>query len=210
MTDDRSLYIVFEGIDGAGKSSQIARLTERLVARGETPVRTFEPTRGPHGSEIRRRAAEGPPMTAAEELALFVADRRDHVRDVVAPALARGDVLLQDRSFYSTAAYQSARGAGAESAPSIAEVLAANAFAPRPDLVVLLDLPAAEALRRVTGRGPADAFEDLDRLRAVREAFLSLADERFRVFDATLPPDRLADRIAAAALPLLDQRRSLP
>lgn len=200
----QGLFIVFEGVDGAGKSSQLARLAERLAAAGREVVRLVEPTHGPIGAEIRRRAREGPPLGAREELDMFLADRRRNVEDDVRPALARGAVVLQDRYFYSTAAYQAARP---ELGLSPEEVVALHAdWAPLPDLVVLLDLPVAEGLERVRRRGPGDAFEEVGRQEAVRRTFLALADRdpRFAVIDASQDEEAVARAVWARVEPLLE------
>lgn len=189
--------IAFEGIDGAGKSTQLARLRDRLTAAGRRCVATREPTDGPWGQAIRRSAQSGR-MSPADELAAFVADRRQHVDEVIAPALAAGDVVLIDRYYYSTAAYQGARGI------DVAEVLEANAFAPVPDLLLMFDLPAEIGLERVRERGAgADLFEREDELRRARDIFLTLEAPETLVLDATLDADRLATAIWARVEPLL-------
>jgi dTMP kinase len=201
------VFIVFEGVDGAGKSSQLARLAERVDAAGREVVRLVEPTHGPIGAEIRRRAREGPPLGAREELDLFLADRRQNVDEQVRPALARGAVVVQDRYYHSTAAYQAARpelGLGPD------EVIALHAgWAPRPDLVLLLDLPVARGLERVRRRGPGDAFEEVGRQEAVRRTFLALAaaDPTFAVIDAARDPDPVAADVWARVVRLLDGSR---
>lgn len=189
------LYIVFEGVDGAGKSTQMTRLAEACRRAGRAPTLLAEPTRGPAGAEIRRRALEGPPMSAEDEVRLFVEDRRRHVAEDIGPALAEGRLVLQDRSYLSTVAYQGSRP---EAPYSRQELLALNAFAPRPDLVILLDLAPEVGLARVQARGRRDAFEDLHRQERVRAAFLAMADERFAVVDAAQHPDEIAAAIAEA------------
>lgn len=203
MSERRARYIIFEGIDGAGKSSRMAALEAALAtSHPQLPVtRLFEPTRGPAGAEIRRRAQHGPPMTAAEELALFVKDRRAHVAGALGEALSRSGLVLQDRSYLSTCAYQGARP---ELGLDLPALLDRNAFAPRPDLVVLLDLPVPAALARVRARGEADAFEESAFLERVRAGFLALADESWLVLDATAAPAELDAAIRRAALDLLE------
>ena len=195
MATSQSFYVIFEGIDGAGKSSQIKRLAQFLKGRsaheGEL-LELFEPTGGPFGQEIRRRAREGPAMSAAEELELFLRDRGEHVDKVLTPALSAGHTILQDRSFYSTVAYQ---GSCPELGKSLSELLALNDFAPRPDLVVLLDIPAELGLERIESRGQADAFEKIERQREVRKNFLSLADESFLIVDGSKAAFEIAQQI---------------
>ena len=196
------LFVVFEGIDGAGKSSQLSRLGERLEGLGHTVRRLLEPTNGKHGGEIRRRAREGPPLAPQEELDLFLVDRRENVEQNILPALKAGHVVLQDRYYFSTAAYQAAR-------PVLGltpqDVVAMHAWAPRPDLVVLLDLDVDEGLSRVRGRGAGDAFEHEELQKAVRAHFLTLAenDPTFARVDAACAPDDVAAAIWNRVEPLL-------
>lgn len=200
-----SFYVVFEGIDGAGKSSQIQRLADFLkdqLGDNRPILNTYEPTGGLFGQEIRRRAKDGPPMSAQEELDLFVKDRREHVEKTLTPALRAQKVILQDRSYYSTVAYQGSRP---ELGQSLEELLKLNDFAPKPDLVVLLDLPAETGLKRVNQRGQADAFEQVERQRKVRQNFLDLADERFLVVDATLSEVEIANAIAGRVSEMLKE-----
>lgn len=200
----KPLFIVFEGIDGAGKSGQLKALVRIIEGRGRAVRLLFEPTRGEYGREIRRRAKYGPFMTPQEELWLFVADRRENVDLNIKPALEGGVVILQDRYFYSTAAYQAARS---ELGLSSQEVVATHlTWAPEPDLVVLLDLPVEEALARVVGRGKADVFEKKEFQERVRENFLTLAGlySCFTVIDAAASRERVALAIWRVVAPLLD------
>jgi dTMP kinase len=164
--EPRGALVVIEGIDGCGKSTQARMLAERLRAAGLDVVTTREPTDGEHGRRLRTSAASGR-LAPREELDLFVADRREHVRHTIAPALAAGRVVIVDRYYFSTAAYQGARGIDPD------EIVRANeAFAPVPDLLVLLDVPVARCLERIAGRGgPADLFEAAEELRRVQAVF---------------------------------------
>jgi dTMP kinase len=111
-------------------------------------------------------------MTVAEELHCLTEDRRQHVRDVILPALARGETILLDRYFYSTIAYQGSRGGDVE-----AITAAMTSEFPIPDVVFLIDVPAEVGLARIShGRGEVpNQFEQLDSLRAARQVFLNLA-----------------------------------
>src|SRR4051794_4247303 len=102
------ILIAVEGIDGAGKTTQVTRLCAALADVGETVVRSKEPTNGPHGRRLRESAQTGR-MNADEELQTFIADRREHVETVIRPALERGETVILDRYFYSTVAYQGVR-----------------------------------------------------------------------------------------------------
>ncbi len=187
--------VAFEGVDGAGKTTQLARLAAVLRARGAEVVTTKEPTDGPIGRRIRETARTGR-LPAEQELELFLADRREHVAGLVAPALARGAVVLIDRYFYSTAAYQGARGLDPR------DIVARNlAFAPVPDLVLLFQLPPELGLRRVRGRdGAENLFEKLADLEACDLVFRALDRPEIVRIDAT--PS--ADEVHAACIAAFD------
>lgn len=187
--------LVIEGIDGAGKSTLGRALAGRLRARGFTVTMSREPTDGPHGTALRQSAKTGR-LSLAEELALFLKDRAEHVATLIAPALQRGEVVMLDRYYLSSAAYQGARGADPQ------EVILRNeAFAPRPDLVLLLDLDPLAGTGRILRRGDEpDDFEAVAYLAKVREIFLSLAQPFIRRIDAA----RSADEVFAEAARELD------
>jgi dTMP kinase len=191
---NRGLYLVLEGTDGSGKSTQLPRIAARLAAAGLRVVTTREPYDCPAGRAIRAVARAGRRVTPEQELAWFVEQRRAHVREVVRPALARGDAVLSDRSYVSTAAYQGARGLGA------AEILAASeAEFPIPDLVLWLDLPVSEGLARAASRGAPHepAFEERAFLERVRATMASLGRDYVVRVDASGTPDEVEARIAA-------------
>lgn len=183
--------IVVEGIDGAGKSTQVARLAEALRAEGRAVTVSREPTDGPWGRKIRASAAARR-MSLDDELYAFIEDRKEHVANVIRPALDRGDVVLLDRYYYSTIAYQGARGG------DVAAIRAANeAIAPKPDLVLLIDFDPAAALDRIqAARGDApDQFEKLDQLQAIRKIFLdqeAAEPTLFHVVDGGKEPDAVS------------------
>lgn len=183
----RAVLIDLEGIDGCGKSTQAQLLAERLRAAGHTVVVLKEPTSGPHGSQLKEVLRGERVADAGEILELFAADRREHVADRIAPALARGEIVLMDRYYYSGLAYQCAAGIPA------ARIRALNAFAPAPVLVLVFDLPVEQALERVHSHSVADTFERADYLESVRAAYLALRDDPLvRVLDATRPPEAVA------------------
>lgn len=162
------LLIAFEGIDGAGKTTQMARLADALRSIGLTVLCTKEPTNGQWGAELRASAKAGR-LSLERELDLFMRDRREHLTTLVEPALAAGHVVLVDRYYLSTVAYQGARGADPE------WVLDANEqFAKVPDAVFLLQLDVEEGLRRIRTRGDIpnefERAEDLERVAAVFES----------------------------------------
>lgn len=187
--------ITFEGLDGSGKSTQCARLLAAL--EGETVVRTREPTDGEWGRRIRAMARGADTVAPSEELRWFVEDRRQHVRDVIAPALAAGSVVLCDRYFHSTVAYQGARGF--DPWQLLAE---AEAEFPVPECTLLLVVPASVGIARVRTRGgtPEPAFEHEGFLERVAEIFGALAEQRraVRPVDAIGSEDEVAARVRAA------------
>lgn len=187
----RGLLIAVEGIDGAGKTTQAQALAERLRAVGFTVRQTKEPTNGEWGQLIRSSKTAGR-LAPEEELAAFLEDRKQHVREVLSPAMKRGDVVIVDRYYYSTAAYQGVRGA----APS--DIIAINEeFAPRPDLLVILDVPAEVGIARIRERGDvADHFERLDDLALSASVFRALDGPHVLRLDGTRPAADLTQAIA--------------
>ena len=126
--------LVLEGIDGAGKSTLQRQLAAWCRERGRTVVTSREPTDGPHGTALRQSAKTGR-LSPEAELDLFLKDRAEHAAILIRPALARGEIVVLDRYYFSTAAYQGARGL------DVPAIIAANEeFAPIPDLVLLLDI----------------------------------------------------------------------
>jgi len=168
---DSSLLIAVEGIDGAGKTTQVDFLTEFFASAGVPVVRSKEPTDGYWGQKARQSAANGR-MALEEELTVFTEDRKEHVRDKIAPALNRGEIVILDRYLYSTIAYQGSRGGDID---AITEHVLKSA--PEPDIVLLLDVPPEVGLSRIAKgrRETPNAFETISNLEAARSAFLHLA-----------------------------------
>lgn len=209
MTSHRGVWITLEGGDGSGKTTQADLLAEWLTSTGRTVVRTREPGGSEVGQLIRDIVLHhrGDIAPRAEAL-LYAADRAHHVSTVVRPALARGEVVLQDRYLDSSVAYQ-----GAGRVLDAAEIRNLSLWAAEgalPDLTILLDLDQDEARRRLDS-----ADKPFDRLEAeksefhgrVREAFLALAadePDRFLVLDAAASPGRIADHIRTRVQSLLD------
>lgn len=188
------LLIAFDGIDGSGKSTHSQKLFDHLTNCGREVVMAHEPTNGPWGKKLRESGTIGR-LPADEELEYFLNDRRQHVEEFIAPSLAAGKVVILDRYYFSTMAYQGARGFDP------VEIRRRNEeFAPRPDLLLILDLEVDSALKRIGARGDtANEFEKRDNLERCREIFLSLKDEPFvRVINTDGTPDEVASRILAA------------
>ncbi|MBI3180176.1 MAG: dTMP kinase [Deltaproteobacteria bacterium] len=188
----RGVLVAFEGIDGSGKTTQATLLEGYLRGQGFEVSRSKEPTHGAWGMKLRASKSSGR-MSPRDELAHFINDRKEHVQSVIAPALARGAVVIIDRYYYSTVAYQGARGLDPK------ELLAANrAFAPKPDLLVLLDVEPQVGLDRIHGRGDRhDLFENLTELTKAREIFLSLNEAHLLKLDGTLPAAEIHAAIVA-------------
>ena len=165
----RGFFIVFEGIDGSGKSTHIERLLMRLWERKLDVFRTREPTDGRIGQLIREYAQGGRRLLSHEtEALLFAADRREHCKKI-REALDAGKVVVSDRFLHSSLAYQGAAGADLD---WIREL---NRFALTPDLVILLDIDPDSSLRRVKGRKKT-VFEEGEYLRRVRELYLGFVE----------------------------------
>ncbi len=185
----RGWLVAFEGLDGSGKSTQIERLAARLRAAGHTVVTTREPTDGVVGRRIREMAGSGHTLPPEEELRCFVADRREHVEALIAPALAAGSVVLTDRYTLSSVAYQGARGLDWRAILAEGERLF-----PLPDLALLLEVEPAEGLDRVRARGGRLelAFEDETYLGRVAAIFAAIDRPYLARLDARGRPDAVA------------------
>lgn len=162
--------VAIEGIDGAGKTTQATMLAGELASMPVEIVTSKEPTSGPWGDKIRTSASVGR-MSAADELHAFTEDRREHVANLIRPALDRGGVVVLDRYYFSTAAYQGARGIDPAGILRSQET-----FAPRPDIIVIVKLDPELAIGRIKNRGASNEFETLAGLRAVDERFDELGE----------------------------------
>jgi len=200
------LLIVIEGIDGTGKSTQARRLGAWLAGRGCEVLLSREPTDGQWGAKLRASAATGR-LSAADELAYFLNDRREHVATKIAPALAAGQVVILDRYYFSTMAYQGARGFDPAHIRQLNEE-----FAPVPDLLLILDLDLDTALARIGARGDtANEFEQRASLERCRAIFLTLQHEPFaRVIDSNGTLDEVAARIRLAVQAAVPQVMASP
>jgi dTMP kinase len=207
-------FITFEGIDGSGKSTQLRLLANFLKANGCDVLLTREPGGTPVGNRLRAALldaqGEVDPLT---ELLVFAADRAQHVRRVLRPALEAGQVVFSDRYADATAAYQ---GAGRGFSPElIAEIIELATEGLKPDLTLLFDLPVEESTTR-TGRR-ANGKQRGDRLDAetgefhtrVRNAYLRLAranPERVKIVETNQPVEATHERVKEIVLPFLASR----
>ncbi|QGM44855.1 dTMP kinase [Methylocystis heyeri] len=196
--------ITFEGGEGAGKSTQIGLLSERLARTGIEVVSTREPGGSPRAEKLRefilsgRAAALGP----LGEAILFAAARIDHLDTVIAPALRRGAIVLCDRFSDSTRAYQGVMGEAEPRMIALLEKIALGDL--RPDLTIVLDIPVADGLARAATRRGAHAApdrfegEEVAFHEGLRRAFLNIAAgeaDRCCVVDALAPKEEVAQAI---------------
>ena len=194
-------FIVFEGIDGAGKTTQVKLLAERLQAEGKRVEITAEPTGGPEGKLLREALGGRIRKSECEMAVMFVADRIAHNIDEVSGINAlvdAGAYVICDRYYYSTLAYQ---GQSTDSE----WVKSMNLGCPeirRPDLCVYLDLTPEQSLARISkGRESVEIYENIETLTRVRNTFLSIIDDlraegdSISVVDASRSPEEIAEEI---------------
>ncbi|UCF39193.1 MAG: dTMP kinase [Acidobacteriota bacterium] len=200
-------FITFEGIEGSGKSLQLQLLTEELTRRGVPYAVTLEPGGTAFGQELRQvlLRTDGAPREPIAELLLYLADRYQHLQEVVEPRLKQGITVISDRYHDATLAYQGyARGIGIERIEEIGRLIGVR----KPDLTLVFDLEVSVGLQRARSRNQESEMEDLGRFEAenlefhkrVREGYLQLAraePERFAVIDATGLPEEVFRRVVA-------------
>jgi len=206
LADANGLFVSFEGGEGAGKSTQIRRLAERLRELGHDVLVTREPGGSPGAESVRHVLLSG----AAEmfgtrmEAILFAAARNDHVEEVIRPALARGTIVLCDRFMDSSRVYQGVTGNLEADYIEALQRVAVNGVIP--DCTLILDIPAEIGLERARKRASAvtapDRFEkeEMQTHEKRREAFLDIAarePDRCHVVDALRSEDEIAEDIAA-------------
>ena len=204
-TTTPGLFVVFEGGDGVGKSTQVVELVSRLRNRRIEPVVTRQPGVTPIGEKLRELLLDPghPELTARTEALVYAADKAQHVEEVILPALAYGKVVVCDRYVDSMIAYQ-----GAGRVLDLAEVEQVARWATgglRPDLTVLLDIDPAEAVANIRQQDRLEAA-GLDFHRRAREHFLRLAGEdpeRYLVLGARESRENIAEKVAEKVLALL-------
>jgi dTMP kinase len=206
------MFITFEGIEGSGKTTQIKRLVSMLQTKGYDCVLTREPGATEIGKKIRAILLDSnhTAMLPITELLLYEADRAQHVREVIEPALAAKKVVFSDRFFDATTVYQGyARGYDLKAIEQVHRMVLGLL---KPDLTIVLDLPvdlglerAWERIRNQGGRLSEDRFEKEDLVfhEKVREGYLTLAGlepERFRVIDASGDPETVHENVVEVVL----------
>jgi dTMP kinase len=198
----KGVLIVLEGIDGAGKSTQARLLLKRLRVLGWKAASFREPTRGKWGREIKRLAKHAGSLTPDEELALFIKDREENVRKHLRPALARKQIVVLDRYYFSTIAYQGAKGID----PALIRRMNER-FAAKPDLVFVLDIQAGKGLGRIHHRRRKDLLFERERyLAKVGKIFRALRGRAFVHLDAGRPMKVIHEEISARVLRYLKRR----
>ena len=184
------MLINLEGIDGCGKSTQSQFLMDKFESNNEKTILLKEPTNGKYGQKLWEMLSGKIEATTEEILELFVLDRKEHVDQKIKPALDDGMIVLMDRYYYSTMAYQSAAGIDVD------RIRRDNEFAPKPDIVLIFDLTADLAMKRVRSHSVADVFEKEEHLEKVRKAYLNLEDDSLvRIIDATRTPEVIFDEV---------------
>ena len=205
MEQTMGKLIVFEGIDGCGKSTQIARLAEAIRARGNDVLLTAEPTEHDTGKMLREALSGRVKRTPEEMAALFTLDRIVHnkAEDGIENALENGRYVLSDRYYYSSLAYQG-------SLCDYEWVKQMNVGCPairRPDLCIFLDIPPRVALERIGRRGEAkEIYEKEETLTVFRDTFLRVFEtlgDNVAIVDASGTPDEVAELVLAAAEKIL-------
>ena len=195
------LFIVFEGIDGTGKSSQCKLLTRALLDLGYKVHADKEPSDQKYGAIVRASADTGR-LAPEQELEYFHLDRKMHVDDLINPAKNAGEIVILDRYYFSTMAYQGQRGFSPQALRAKNE-----AFAPKPDLLFILDLPVDISLERIGSRGDtANEFEQKDALQFCRDIFLSVANEPYaHVLDSRQSIEQIHQSIVAICKDYISQ-----
>ncbi len=199
-TIKKGILIVFEGIDGTGKSTQLNLLADHLRTEGYNVLTTREPTDGQYGKAIRQLYINRESVTKEQELQLFIADRKEHIREVIQPALDQKQIILCDRYFLSTAAYQGAVGFDPE------EILKMNRFAPDPDIALLFLANPEISIERIAARGDTlNDFEHHDQLQKVEKLFLLLNREYIQTIDSTGTIESVHEAVIQSVMPLVNQ-----
>lgn len=195
------LFIVFEGLDGAGKTTQIQLLATSLQQRGYDVTCLKEPTDGQWGHKIRQSALTGRKDIAPDqELNWFLKDRREDVEYNIQPALIGGSIVILDRYYFSTMAYQGALGYAPDDIQQRNE-----AFAPPPDLLFLLEIDPANGLERVQQARQLDGFEQLEYLQQVAAIFAEMEFAYLRRITASVSIDRVQAHIQRDVDAILQQ-----
>ena len=197
----RGAFICIEGLDGCGKTTQSRLLVRRLKRRGYDAVYTTEPSRGKIGGFIRKYFLHGEKRgSGIVEALLFAADRAEHVKEEVIPALDAGKVLVSDRYIYSSLAYQGATGLDLE---WIAKI---NEHAIRPDLAVFIDVEPGMVVKRLkTRKSVMENLETQEKVKEVYERFVERGD--LVEIDGNRLKEKVAENILEVVVSFLRKTR---
>jgi len=191
MRINKGILIVFEGIDGTGKTTQAQILFDKLISHGLETVYFREPSTGRWGQEVKKKAAQTDSITPEEELELFQRDRQENVRENLRPALDENKVVILDRYYFSTIAYQGAKGIDQQRIRRINE-----AFVVIPDMVFIMDIDPGKGLDRIANRKKKDLlFEQEDYLKKVRMIFQSFQGKNILHLDSARSIEEVAEEI---------------
>jgi dTMP kinase len=180
---NRGFLIDVEGIDGSGKTTHVCMIKSWLESLGCKVITLKEPTQGKYGSRIAKLASEKN-LTSEQELELFIKDREEDVTDNITPALNAGKIVIMDRYYYSNIAYQAARGLDPKNIKEINEK-----FAPKPNLIIVLDIDPRNGMERVNERkNTVEHFENVTYLEKVREQFLKIGKQSNAILIKTDKP----------------------
>ena len=201
--NDQGILIIFEGIDGSGKTLQAKRVTSWLKDKGLPVVSFSEPTSGKYGKRIREIMHYGRKnVTPQEELDLFLKDRQEDVQNNILPALEKNSIIIMDRYYYSNMAYQSALGIDIKVIQALNEKIA-----PRPDMVIILDIDVQMGLHRINNfrQEKENYFEKAEYLKKVREIFHHIKGDNIRHIQASCCLEKVNSRIDQVVLDILNK-----
>ena len=200
----RGILIVFEGIDGTGKSTQCGLLAKSLNEIQVPNIVFAEPTRGAWGMKIRRLLSDGRQgISPQEELSWFINDRKEDIETNIMPALKKHKVVLMDRYYFSTAAYQGALGLDPDQIR-----LENEKFAPIPDRVLIFLASPEKCLERIeSSRDQKSAFEKLDYLKNVQEIFKSFNGPNIRFIESVGSVSEVHEKVLMEIDDLFDFKR---
>jgi len=195
-----SIFICIEGLDGCGKTTQARLLVRRLIKMGYDAVYTAEPSRGKIGNFIRKYCLHGGKrMSVVVEALLFAADRFEHVKDVILPALDEGSIVVSDRYVYSSMAYQGAAGLDLKWIEMI------NEHAIRPNLAIFIDVEPHTVIKRLKSK--KSVMENLETQLKVRDVYMKFVGKgALTKIDGNRSKKEVADAILKAVMKLLREK----